>query len=156
MRLVPRTPLGPPNPRNVVCFLWLEHSHAGHVWHALTRPAQSAMVDAALVWRNLIATNTLPGIIIAPDEGSSASSSTSSSSSPSSSSASASCPLPVGLLAHSVGGGLAPYVVDTAARKGQPFKSVHVMAPQVGAAATDNEGAAVARGVKGMTAKCTA
>lgn len=118
----------------------------------LPRPAQSAMVEAALFWRDLIANNALPGIIITPPEGSTASSSTStsttSSSSSSSSSASSSspacCPLPVGLLAHSVGGGLAPYVVATAAKKQQPFTTAHVMAPQVGAAAANHEGAAMA------------
>ncbi len=74
------------------------------------------MVEAALFWRNLIATNALPGINIAPaDEGSSASS------------------LPVGLLGHSVGGGLAAFVADAVAARGQPFASAHVMAPQVGA-----------------------
>ncbi|KAG2440659.1 hypothetical protein HYH02_010238 [Chlamydomonas schloesseri] len=73
---------------------------------------QDNMVKAAAFWRQLIAANELPGLKLA------------------SSATSAPDVLPVGFLGHSVGGGLAPYVVDAAARAGQPYAVAHVMAPQ--------------------------
>ncbi|KAG2425469.1 hypothetical protein HXX76_013679 [Chlamydomonas incerta] len=70
---------------------------------------QDNMVKAAAFWRQRIADNDLPGLKL-------------SSATP--------APLTVGLLGHSVGGGLAPFVVDAAAAAGQPYAVAHVMAPQ--------------------------
>ncbi|KXZ52399.1 hypothetical protein GPECTOR_9g443 [Gonium pectorale] len=68
---------------------------------------QKYMVDAALFWRNAIAANQLPGLTL---QGATS--------------------RRVGLMGHSVGGGLAAFVADAAARNGQAFESAHVLAPQ--------------------------
>ncbi|GLC41638.1 hypothetical protein PLESTF_000270300 [Pleodorina starrii] len=68
---------------------------------------QKSMVDAALFWRDLIAKNKLPCLELTGETNDN-----------------------VGLMGHSVGGGLAAFVADAAAQRGQAFTCAHVMAPQ--------------------------
>ncbi|KAG2485598.1 hypothetical protein HYH03_015661 [Edaphochlamys debaryana] len=83
------------------------------------------MVDAALFWRKLIHENNVPGLTL-PDNA------TGQKQQVGGPAAGKTAVPNVGLLAHSVGGGLAPYVVDACAKAkpSMPFVSAHVLAPQ--------------------------